>query len=119
MTQLRKAMLEELQCRNLSPITTRTYLRAVAGECRLRLQSGRWSAGRVRRGRNLRGSCALAPRKQASTVSAKAFISEQGPAVHSWILWLPGSEMVAARRTVIQPIFLSFYTIFTIVPAHL
>lgn len=29
MNQLRKAMLEELQCRNLSPITTRTYLRAV------------------------------------------------------------------------------------------
>ena len=29
MTQLRKAMLEELQCRNLSPITTRIYLRAV------------------------------------------------------------------------------------------
>lgn len=30
MTQLRKAMLEELQRRNLSPITTRIYLRAVA-----------------------------------------------------------------------------------------
>ena len=29
MTQLRKAMLEELQRRNLSPITTRIYLRAV------------------------------------------------------------------------------------------
>lgn len=28
MTQLRKAMLEELQRRNLSPITTRIYLRA-------------------------------------------------------------------------------------------
>jgi hypothetical protein len=28
-TQLRKAMLEELQCRNLSPITTRIYLRSV------------------------------------------------------------------------------------------
>lgn len=30
MTQLRQAMLEELQRRNLSPITTRIYLRAVA-----------------------------------------------------------------------------------------
>ena len=29
MTQLRKAMLEELQRRNLSPITTRIYLRCV------------------------------------------------------------------------------------------
>ena len=29
MTQLRKAMLEELQRRNLSPITTRIYLRSV------------------------------------------------------------------------------------------
>ena len=29
MTQLRKAMLEELQRRNLSPITTRVYLRSV------------------------------------------------------------------------------------------
>ena len=29
MTRLRKAMLEELQRRNLSPITTRIYLHAV------------------------------------------------------------------------------------------
>jgi len=40
MTKLRRRMLEELQCRNYSAITTRKYLQVVAANAKKRARRG-------------------------------------------------------------------------------